>query len=173
MELSRLSLHHTDVTKSTSVQATRRAVLSALLSFGFLAFGVGAITARTLETRPLTFIKASGERLQITVEVADDDEKRATGLMFRRSIGDDEGMIFIYPQEEQIAMWMKNTYISLDMFFLRADGTIIRIERNTEPFSERTITSGGLALGVIEMKAGSAERLGIKVGDIVDFPSFK
>ena len=96
-----------------------------------------------------------------------------TGLMFRRSLGAGEGMIFIYPHDQDITMWMKNTYISLDMIFVRHDSTVLRIERNTEPLSERVIASGGNARAVIEMIAGSAERLGVKAGDKIDFPGFK
>jgi uncharacterized membrane protein (UPF0127 family) len=67
---------------------------------------------------------------------------------------------------------MKNTYISLDMIFVRSNGTISRIETGTEPFSESVISSGGKARAVIEMKAGSARRLGLKAGDKVSYPAF-
>jgi uncharacterized membrane protein (UPF0127 family) len=92
--------------------------------------------------------------------------------MFRKTLGDEEGMIFIYPQDGPISMWMKNTYISLDMIFVRSDGTVQRIAADTEPFSEATISSGDKVRAVIEMKAGSAKRLGIKSGDKVDFLTF-
>jgi hypothetical protein len=127
--------------------------------------------AQALDKQPLTFITSAGQH-KITVEVADDDNERNTGLMFRKSLGDDEGMIFLYPDEEDITMWMKNTYISLDMIFVRSNGTISRIETGTEPFSESAISSGGKALAVIEMKAGSAKRLGLKAGDKVSYPAF-
>jgi uncharacterized membrane protein (UPF0127 family) len=70
-------------------------------------------------------------------------------------------------------MWMKNTYISLDMVFIREDGTVLRVERDTEPFSLRTIKSGGPAIAVIELLAGSADRLGIKSGDKIEYATFK
>jgi uncharacterized membrane protein (UPF0127 family) len=146
-----------------------RAVIAALLCF---SAGLGGeALADALETQPLTFITSAGKH-RITVEVADSDQERSTGLMFRRSLGDEEGMIFLYPRDEAISMWMKNTYISLDMIFVRGDGTIHRIASDTEPFSEQSITSGDNVRAVIEMKAGSARRLGIKPGDKVDYPTF-
>ncbi|WP_170936942.1 MULTISPECIES: DUF192 domain-containing protein [Rhodomicrobium] len=128
--------------------------------------------ADNLEKRPLTLITSSG-RHPITVEVADNDQERSKGLMFRRSMGDDEGMIFLYPQDEEITMWMKNTYIPLDMVFVEADGTVHRIEERTEPFSESIIRSGGKVRAVIELNGGSAKRLGLKSGDKVDYPAFR
>jgi hypothetical protein len=152
-------------------QLHSRAASSALLCF-FLNAWFCAAWAATLEKRPLTFHTRSGAHT-ITVEVADSPEKQSTGLMFRRSIGEKEGMIFLYPAEQEITMWMKNTYIPLDMIFVRRDGTILRIETDTEPFSERIIASSGPALAVIEMGAGSARRLGLKAGDRVEYPAFR
>jgi uncharacterized membrane protein (UPF0127 family) len=166
----RVSLRPTDVTSVASVQLISRAVIAALLCFNL---GLTAdVHAEVLEKQPLTFIAAAGKH-RITVEVADTDAERSAGLMFRRSLGDDEGMIFIYPRDEPISMWMKNTYISLDMIFVRGDGTIHRIASDAEPFSEQTISSGGNVRAVIEMKAGSAKRLGIKSGDKVEHPAFR
>jgi uncharacterized protein len=74
---------------------------------------------------------------------------------------------------ELVSMWMKNTYISLDMLFIRPDGTIARIAANTEPLSTRTVSSGEPVLSVLELNAGSAARLGIRPGDRVEHPLFK
>ncbi len=144
-------------------------MFAALLAL--LSEGAHDVRADALEKRPLTFITANGSH-SITVEVADSDQERSTGLMFRRSIGDDEGMIFLYPQDETITMWMKNTYIPLDMIFIRSNGIIQRIEEHTEPFSESIISSGDKVRAVIEMKAGSTKRLGLRSGDKVDYPVF-
>lgn len=124
------------------------------------------------DKKPLTINNATGHHT-LTLEVAISKEEQATGLMFRRSLGPDEGMIFIYPEDQEITMWMKNTYVPLDMIFLRRNGTVLRIERNTEPLSERVIASGGQARAVIELRAGSANRLGIEVGDKIDFPGLQ
>jgi uncharacterized membrane protein (UPF0127 family) len=147
-----------------------RAVLAALL-YLFAGSYSGPGSALALEKQPLTFITSAGPRT-ITVEVADDDQERSTGLMFRRSIGPDEGMLFLYPREQDISMWMKNTYISLDMVFVRRNGEISRIETHTEPFSEAIIPSQGPVLAVIELGAGNAHRLGLKPGDRVEHPAF-
>ena len=141
-------------------------LLIVLLSLTSLA------SAPALEKQPLRFVTSSGSH-QITVEIADTEPKRSMGLMFRRALGEDEGMIFLHDNSAPIGMWMKNTYIPLDMFFVRADGIIHRIEKHTEPFSETTINSEGDVLAVIEMIAGSADRLGIKPGDKVDYPAFE
>jgi uncharacterized membrane protein (UPF0127 family) len=131
-----------------------------------------AIAAAALKKQPLTFITGTGQHT-ITVEVADDDKSREVGLMYRRSIGADEGMLFVYKAEQELTMWMKNTYISLDMIFVRRNGVISHIETNTEPFSEAIISSRGPVMAVIEMGAGSAARLGLKPGDKVRHAAFK
>jgi len=107
----------------------------------------------------------------IDAEIADTPETKATGLMFRRSLDADKGMLFIYDKPQNITMWMKNTYISLDMIFADARGTIIRIARNTEPFSTDIIEAGGLAKVVLEVPAGTARRLNLKRGDQIQHPS--
>ena len=76
-------------------------------------------------------------------------------------------MLFDFSPEQQVSMWMKNTYISLDMIFIRADGRILRIAENTEPLSTKIISSGGLAKGVLEVIAGTAQKYGIQPGDRV------
>jgi uncharacterized membrane protein (UPF0127 family) len=81
-------------------------------------------------------------------------------------------MLFDFSPEQQVSMWMKNTYISLDMIFIRADGRILRIAENTEPLSTKIISSGGLAKGVLEVIAGTAQKYGIKPGDQVAHPLF-
>jgi uncharacterized membrane protein (UPF0127 family) len=104
------------------------------------------------------------------VEIADTDDERATGLMFRRSIPDESGMIFLYDPPQPVGMWMRNTYIPLDMVFIAPDGTVRRIESNTEPFSTDIITSGGTVAAVLELNAGEAHKIGLKPGDRVVFP---
>ena len=98
------------------------------------------------------------------VWVADSYERRARGLMFVKQLADNEGMLFIYEQSQPISMWMKNTFIPLDMLFVAADGKIIRVAANTKPHSLDTIDSQGDAIAVIELKGGTAERLRIAKG---------
>lgn len=170
MEYPQLSLRRTDLISVRSVKALGGVVFTTLLIFFWGIVSLGAAPA--FEKQPLTFLTSSGSH-QITVEIADTQRKRTVGLMFRRSLGEDEGMIFIHDTSGPVGMWMKNTYIPLDMFFVRADGVIHRIEKNTQPFSEVTIGSEGDVLAVIEMIGGSADRLGVKPGDKVDYPAFE
>ncbi len=100
-----------------------------------------------------------------SVEVMRDDTQRARGLMFRRFLPPERGMLFDFKREEPVAMWMKNTFLSLDMIFVDRTGRIVSIAENTEPLSERIIPSGGPVLAVLEVNAGTAQRLGIKPGD--------
>jgi uncharacterized membrane protein (UPF0127 family) len=96
--------------------------------------------------------------------IADDDQRRQRGLMFIRQLRPDDSMLFIYSQPQSVAMWMKNTYVPLDMLFVAADGKVIRVVQNTEPLSLKTIESGGIVLGVVELPAGTAARLKIAAG---------
>lgn len=98
------------------------------------------------------------------VWLADDHDRRARGLMFVKHLEDDEGMLFIYEQPQPVGMWMKNTFIPLDMLFVDADGKVIKVVENTVPHSLETIASDGHALGVIELKGGTAKRLRIAKG---------
>lgn len=119
----------------------------------------------------LTLVTPSG-RHEITLEIADTPAKKAMGLMYRTEMKDGHGMLFLFDPPQVISMWMKNTYISLDMIFIRADGRILRIAENTEPESTRVISSGGLARAVLEVPAGTAQKYGIAPGDRVSHPLF-
>ena len=106
------------------------------------------------------------------IQIAKTDQEKALGLMFRTKLGDAEGMLFSYPAPRTLSMWMRNTYISLDMLFIRPDGTIARIEERAEPLSDRVIESGSAVSAVLEIAGGGASRLGIKPGDKVRYPLF-
>lgn len=121
---------------------------------------------------PVELATAKGV-LVLEMEVARNDEDRTRGLMHRKSMPERHGMLFDFEVEQPIFMWMKNTYIPLDMLFIRNDGTIIRIEEMTTPHSMRTIASGEPARAVIELNGGAAKRLGIKEGDKVAHPIFR
>jgi len=145
-----------------------RPVLPAL---GFVLLLAGAAYAQALEA--LSIVTQGGQKQSFQVEVARNDEDRAQGLMFRRSMAPDHGMLFDFGRVEPVSMWMQNTYLPLDMLFIRKDGTIARIAANTEPLSTRTIPSGEPVLAVLELNAGTAAKLGIKPGDRVEHPLFK
>ena len=129
-----------------------------------------SLHAQTLE--PLTIVSGSG-RHAFQVEVARNDADRAQGLMFRRNLAPDRGMLFDFARVQPISMWMQNTYIPLDMAFIRPDGTIARVAENAEPLSTRMIPSGEPVLAVLEVPGGTAARLAIKAGDRVEHPLFK
>lgn len=101
------------------------------------------------------------------VEVVDTDETRSKGLMFRKSMPDDHGMLFDFRREEPVYFWMKNTYIPLDMIFIAADGRIVSIAHDTTPLSEATVSSRGAVRYVLEVNAGTARRLHLSAGDTV------
>lgn len=119
-----------------------------------------------LKRDQLTLVTGAGSHV-IEIEVAETAEQKALGLMFRRSLAPNAGMLFPYGEPQELTMWMKNTYISLDMVFIRADGTVHHIAEGTEPFSETVISSRGDVTAVLELIAGSAARLGLKSGDKV------
>ena len=149
-----------------------RAVLRALLALPALALLLVSSAVDAQQFEPLAIVTASA-RHAFMVEVARDDATRAQGLMYRRSLSPDRGMLFDFKRVEPASMWMQNTYVSLDMLFIRPDGTIARVVQNTEPLSTRTIPSGEPVLAVLEVVAGTAARLGIKAGDRIEHPLFK
>ena len=109
---------------------------------------------------------------ELTVEIADTDAKRRRGLMYRRELADDAGMLFLFPVRKRIGMWMANTSVSLDMIFLDERGKIREIVENTVPFSHDEIRSEKSVKGVLEIKAGQAKRLNIQTGDRLEHPFF-
>jgi uncharacterized membrane protein (UPF0127 family) len=107
-----------------------------------------------------------------TVELAETPRQRARGLMFRRELGPGRGMLFLYPRAERVSMWMRNTFVPLDMLFIGGDGRIVRIAENTAPQSTDLISSGIPVKAVLELAAGTAARLDIREGDRVLYPAF-
>ena len=153
----------------------RRSVLKrfrpALPALGLVAAFAGAVYAQALES--LSIATQGGQKQSFRVEVARNDADRAQGLMYRRSMPANQGMLFDFGRVEPVSMWMQNTYLSLDMLFIRPDGTIARIATNTEPLSTRTIPSGEPVLAVLELNAGTTSKLGIKPGDRVEHSIFE
>jgi uncharacterized membrane protein (UPF0127 family) len=129
------------------------------------------LDARAASVQPLEIVTKSGVQV-FSVEMATTDKEKETGLMFRKELADGKGMLFDFSPEQEVSMWMKNTFIPLDMIFIRADGRILRIAENTEPQSTRIIPSMGLAKGVLEVIAGTAKKYGIAPGDRVAHPLF-
>lgn len=116
----------------------------------------------------LTIHSTTGDHL-FTVEIAATPEEQQQGLMFFRSLGADQGMIFPYDPPQDVSFWMKNTLIPLDMLFIRADGTIARIA-TAKPLDETPVPAGEPVAAVLELRGGRAAELGIREGDRVDWP---
>lgn len=123
------------------------------------------------ETAPLTIATATGTH-RFTVEVAATPEQRARGLMFRRHLAPDAGMLLVYEAEGTVAIWMKNTYLSLDILFIRGDGRIVHIVEGAAPLSTEPMVSPVPVRAVLELPAGTAARLGIRRGDRVGYAAF-
>jgi len=124
----------------------------------------GAAELQTIEIASKSGVHA------FQVEMAVTPEEKERGLMFRRELPEGHGMLFDFMVDQPVAFWMKNTYIPLDMFFIRGDGRIMRIAENTEPLSERNIPSGAAVRAVLEVIGGTAKKLGIRAGDRVASP---
>lgn len=129
-------------------------------------------SAHAMRLETLKLITAQGTHT-IDVEVTETPAEKAQGLMFRTRLADTSGMLFFYDTPQEITMWMRNTYIPLDMVFIRADGIVHRIEARTEPLSESIISSRGDVTACLELAGGAAERLGLKPGDRVEHRFFK
>ncbi|MCA1360601.1 MULTISPECIES: DUF192 domain-containing protein [Bradyrhizobium] len=158
------------------MNSDRKAAWSALK--GWLAailviagWAVAGAPAGAASFQPLEIVTKNGVQV-FSVEMATTPEEKETGLMYRKELADGKGMLFDFNPEQEISMWMKNTYVSLDMIFIRADGRILRIAENTEPLSTKIISSRGPARAVLEVVAGTAQKYGIRPGDRVGHPLF-
>jgi uncharacterized membrane protein (UPF0127 family) len=144
----------------------RLIVATALFVCVALAWPAAAADRNTLE-----IVSKTGVHV-FAVEMATNDAERAQGLMDRKELPEGRGMLFDFEREQDVAFWMKNTYIPLDMIFIRANGRILRIAENTTPLSLQTVPSGGPVRGVLEVIGGTARKLGIAPGDQVAHPIF-
>ena len=141
-------------------------VLVRLLAFLLLAGLPSAIPALAAGEDTIVIATRDGP-VRFVVEIAVTPQERSVGLMHRRELAADHGMIFDFGAEQQVAMWMRNTYLPLDMLFIDNDGAIRHIAKRTTPLSERTISSQGPVRYVLEINGGLADKLNIAVGDTV------
>jgi len=142
-----------------------------LLAGIFVSQPVTAQPQPTLPQSDLVIQTAKGPQ-RFRVELADNDQSRARGMMFRTSMAPDAGMLFDFKQEQMASFWMRNTLLPLDMLFIRADGTILNIHQRAIPRDETGINSAGPVRAVLEVNGGTASRLGIKPGDKVEHAIF-
>jgi hypothetical protein len=142
-----------------------------LAAFAIVLELAASLPASAAGTAPLTVDTGQGPKA-FTVELATTPSEMQVGLMFRQSLAPDAGMLFVYPSDQQVAFWMKNTVIPLDMLFIAGDGHIRRIVERTIPLSTTPIPSVDEVRAVLEVNGGTAERLGIKPGDVVHAQAF-
>lgn len=149
--------------------ALRAMVKSAVMALLFftLAGTAQSQERQTFSSEPLTVETASGKTHDFVAELALDNAQREQGLMFRKSMPPENGMLFDFGEARDVAMWMRNTLIPLDMLFIARDGRITHIHENAVPHSEAIISSRGPVKFVLELNGGAAKRFGIKPGDMV------
>ena len=145
--------------------------LAAVWLIGLLS-GLGVPAPAPAAEVTLEIVSKSGVHA-FAVELATNDAERSRGLMFRRELPEGRGMLFDFEREQPVSFWMHNTYIPLDMIFIRGDGRILRIAENAEPLSDRLIPSGGPVRAVLEVIGGTTRKLGIESGDRVESPALK
>jgi len=153
------------------MRATGVRLLGALAFLVFLAASA-SLSTRASESNSLEIVTSTG-RHAFQVEIADNDASRERGLMDRRYMAADHGMLFEFPSDAPQSFWMKDTYIPLDMIFISPAGVVTHIVANAEPLSERVIPSGGPCMAVLELNGGVAASIGLKLGDKVRHPFFK
>lgn len=157
------------------LSSVNRSLLRPLCAIMVVALMVPLVEAApasiTFEKSSLT-IDAAHDRFEFQVEMAVSPEQRGQGLMFRESLEEDRGMLFDFGRPQRAAMWMRNTYVPLDMLFIAADGRITQIAANTQPLSDAVVASRDPVRAVLELRGGVSAKLGIKPGDRVIHPLF-
>ena len=121
----------------------------------------------------LSIITSNGSKHNFLVEVARTEEEKKIGLMFRKTLAKNAGMLFLYKREALRLMWMKNTFVPLDILFIDKKGVIKRVVKRTTPHSLATISSRKSVLAVLELRGGITSSLEIKKGDRIEHPAFK
>ncbi len=144
-------------------------VLAAMIVSFFCSVSAFAQAAGPMQSISATTSKGS---FTWTIELASDNDSRSKGLMFRKEMARDRGMLFRFDETQPVSMWMKNTFIPLDMIFLDETGTVFSIHRSAVPHSEEIISSGGPVRYTLELNAGEVERTGIAAGDRLQHPWF-
>jgi hypothetical protein len=145
------------------------AVRCGLVLLVLVGLGVPGATAQPFDRSRLTVESAAGA-FEFEVELALTPAQRQRGLMYREQLAANAGMLFDFGRIGPVSMWMRNTYIPLDMLFLRANGEIVTIARNTEPRSDAIISADEPVRAVLELPGGTSDRLGLRPGDRVRHP---
>ncbi|WP_430303452.1 DUF192 domain-containing protein [Rhizobium sp. 0TCS1.26] len=141
-------------------------LICAVISVLAVCMSMAAAQVR-FDKQPLTIETRAGARHQLTVELAVDPQQREQGLMYRKQMPTDHGMLFDFDEARPVSMWMRNTLIPLDMLFLDDKGVVTHLHEGAVPLSEAIISSGGPVRYVLELNGGAIKTLGIKPGDRV------
>lgn len=152
-----------------------RALMGAAFLMGASALSQGA-APEPLSAFPLSLLAiktGNGNVINFKIWQADTPRREEQGMMFIRQMDEHTGMLFMFPENRQVVMWMKNTYVSLDLLFLNAKGKIDYIAANATPLSETRIGPSTPEFAVLELKGGACKRFGIKVGDAVLHKNFQ
>jgi uncharacterized membrane protein (UPF0127 family) len=145
--------------------------LSAYSFFLFPLLAAWLVTACASAPQPeVTLYPQKGTAIRVSVEIADTNEKRSLGLMYRRELPELHGMLFLFPRQGPQSFWMKNTPLPLDIIFIDTSLTIVSIARNTTPYSEKQLLSDKPVQFVLEVNGGFCQRYGIAVGDRIELP---
>jgi uncharacterized protein len=139
--------------------------------FFMLALPAFAQSVVKFDKEPLVIQTTSGQKYNFTVEIADTNEQRQRGLMYRQEMAADAGMIFDFGTSKRVQMWMENTVLPLDMLFVDRAGIVRGVKQNAVPYSRDIIDSVTAVKYVIELNAGAAAKLGLKAGDMVTSPT--
>ena len=137
----------------------------------FLMYNLGEVSASMKSE--LSIITSNGSKHNFLVEVARTEEEKKIGLMFRKTLAKNAGMLFLYKREALRLMWMKNTFIPLDILFIDKEGVIKRVVKRTVPHSLATISSRQSVLAVLELRGGVTSSLDIKKGDRIYHSAFE
>ncbi len=149
-----------------------RAAPALVAALVWLAFASVCAATRAEAFESLTIATATGDHV-FSVEIAATPETRERGLMYRRFMPQDRGMLFEFDRDDPVAFWMRNTLIPLDMVFIARNGRVTRVVDRAEPLSETPIPSGGPCAAVLELNGGVAAAIGLRAGDAVRHPFFK
>jgi uncharacterized membrane protein (UPF0127 family) len=146
--------------------------LLGILAAFVVSGGISATLASIVFEETPLIIEAENGRFEFVVEMAVSPAQRSRGLMFREDLAEDRGMLFDFGRLQRASMWMRNTYVPLDMLFIDADGRITQIAVDIQPLSDAVIASREPVRAVLELRAGLTAELGIRPGDRIVHPMF-
>src|SRR5262245_16286638 len=133
-----------------------------------LSIALGLLLAACGASGPAVVLETRGGPVEVAVEIANDDASRTRGLMYRTTLADGHGMLFVFPTSEVHDFWMKNTLIPLDMLWIGEDRRVLGIRANTTSLSTATVGAGVPSRYVLEVPGGFSARRGIEVGDAIE-----